>query len=668
MTAYSLLRRKGIGNPIIIGQVSGVAFFLFLLVILWALPVYAANQAESRQLTEPEKWVLSQVKEGREADLERKFGAKPEMHRLSAAFLEKLILGGSSYPRIPHRGIQIAHASIDGPLNLEYIIVDYPLSLCRCLFLNPVSCQESHFTRDLSLSGSRFLQAANFKGIKVDGNVFCNETIFEKESLWSDAKIGKKFHAIGAGFRSHEAKADFSAMEVGSNAFLTSATFCGPVDFGLAHIGSQFNINKAEFFNERETVNFISTKVEQIAYLKQVRFHGPVDFAIAQIGIQFNADEAEFLCPDKVANFSGIKVGNTIYFQRARFHGPVKFEFAEIGVNFRGTGAAFLNESQTKNFSKMKVNQKVFLDKTAMVGKVDMSYSNFFDLEIQGLREDEKGRPEQRVNLSLLNLKGALVQRELKIVNVAIGELDASNLQVKGPAQFIEVDIATRADFRNSAFQALDFQHIKWPGEVEKNHVRKVYLNEMSYSSISIDKPENSDYDKKDFLKIKDFLETSPFNTQSYIQVEAFYKRIGREPWANEMFIRMHDRELAEKMAWWDLRRWLEWFFWGQLAGYGRAPFRVLFISLLLIIMGALAYDPKYLQEDMRSLDGRTYKSIIMRCFLSLDRFLPVDMGLAKHWDTRTTHFFIWLYFYLQLILGWILIPIVLASIYTQIK
>jgi hypothetical protein len=667
MSAYYLLRRKGIGNPIIIGQVSGVAFFLLILVILWAIPVYAANQPGSRQLTEPEKWVLSQVKEGREADLERKFGAKPGMHRLGAAFLEKLILGGFSPYRIPRQGIQIAHASIDGLLNLEYIEVDYPLSLSRCLFQNPVSCQESHFRKDLTLSGSRFLQAANFKDIKVDGNVFCNDTIFEEESLWSDAKIGEKFHAIGARFLSHEAKADFSAMKVGTNAFLTSATFYGPVDFGLVHIGRQFNINKAEFFNERETVNFISTKVEQIAYFKQVRFHGPVDFAIAQIGLQFNADEAEFLCPDKMANFSGIKIGNTIYFQRARFHGPLKFEFAEIGVNFRGTGAAFLNESQTKNFSRMKVNQKVFLDKTAMAGNVDMSYSNFTDLEIQGLRNDEKGPPEPRVNLPLLNLKGALIQRELKVINARIGELNASDLQVKGPALFDNVEITTSADFRNSAFQTLAFQGVTFPEIDKKTASRKVYLSELTYNYIGIDKQDNADYNPIDYQKIRNLVETSPFNTQTYVQLEAFFKRIGRDKWANEVFIRMHDRDLAENLPWWSLRRWLEWFFWGVLAGYGRAPFRVFFVSLSLIALGALLFDPGHLKVG-KPEDSKVYKSMVIRFLLSLDRFLPIDLGLSKYWDSKACHFFIWLFFHLELILGWILIPIALASIYSQIK
>jgi hypothetical protein len=187
--------------------------------------------------------------------------------------------------------------------------------------------------------------------------------------------------------------------------------------------------------------------------------------------------------------------------------------------------------------------------------------------------------------------------------------LDASYLQVKGPALFRNIEIITKADFRNSAFQGMDFQKVIWPQKEEGKNVRKVNLSDLTYSSISIDKlgdGGDSDYSDADFKAIKSFVEAAPFNTQTYVQLEAFFKRIGKESWAKEVFIRMHDRELAEKMQWWDPRRWLEWFFWGRLAGYGRAPFRVFFISLAIIILGAFLFDPEHLTDNKKSAEGRT--------------------------------------------------------------
>jgi hypothetical protein len=160
----------------------------------------------------------------------------------------------------------------------------------------------------------------------------------------------------------------------------------------------------------------------------------------------------------------------------------------------------------------------------------------------------------------------------------------------------------------------------------------------------------------------------SYFNTQMYVQLEAFFKRIGREDWANQVYIRMHDRDLEENLRWYDPVRWLEWLFWGRLAGYGKKPFRVFFVSLALIILGACLFDPEHLAEHPKSTGGRRFRSMLLRFFISLDRFLPIELGLAKNWDAKSRHFPVWLYFHLQHILGWILIPIALASIYTQIK
>ncbi len=281
-------------------------------------------------------------------------------------------------------------------------------------------------------------------------------------------------------------------------------------------------------------------------------------------------------------------------------------------------------------------------------------------------RPQDKNSSEKNINLPSLSLKGSTVQRDLIINHAKIGKLDASQLQVKGPTKFNDLEIDTAADFRSSACQSLDFTKVTWPKKDAKTQIRPIYLTGLTYNNISIDK-DNFDFQPKDIRAIKDFVESSPFSTESYVQLETFFRNIGRESDSKAVFIRMHNRDLAEKMAWWDLRRWLEWFFWGQIAGYGRAPFRVFFVSLALIILGAFLYDPENLTAN-KKVTGSRLEATFMRFFLSLDRFLPIELGLAKHWDSNASHFLVWLYFYLQQVIGWILIPIALASIYSQLK
>ena len=85
------------------------------------------------------------------------------------------------------------------------------------------------------------------------------------------------------------------------------------------------------------------------------------------------------------------------------------------------------------------------------------------------------------------------------------------------------------------------------------------------------------------------------------------------------------------------------------------------------IILGAYLFDPKFLTTNKISAEG-PFRSAAIRLIISLDRFLPIELGLAKDWDAKGRQFFIWFYFFLQQVLGWILIPIALASIYSQLK
>jgi hypothetical protein len=671
MSAFSHGKRL-----LVLRRIPGILFLVVLLFSFQSRMASGADHAGGDQpLTDQEAWVLSQVKEGRLADLEKQFGGEANRRQLQAGFLKKLLLGDFPGLKVPYQGVAITNAVITGgPLDLKYLAIDYPLSLSHCVFTDQVTLVRSQCKNDLSFVDSTFLKDADFKGMKISGSVNCDHTRFEQGCSWADAEIGGKFLAEGAEFWSTTHKADFHTMKVGTEAFFPATKFYGPVDFELARIGMRLNMNQAEFFHEEATASFLAMIVDKYVLFNGARFHGPANFVIVQVGLQFWANGAKFLNPNATADFRGIKTGNSIFFEKAQFQGPAKFEFSEIGANFRASGVKLLNACQDKSFAQMKVGQKVFLNGVSICCGFDLSYGEFHDLEISGVIENNKTIQDSTMNLPRLNLIGVQVQRELKIADACLDELLASTMRVKGPAHFHNIVIRTLADFRHSSFQSMDFQQVAWPKpkKEEGKKVHKLCLSELTYKSLSINKPEDSDhssdYTEKDFQAIMNFLEDSTFNTQTYVQLEAFFKSIGKESWANKSYIRMHDRDLEENYHWADPVRWLEWLFWGKLAGYGKKPFRVFFISMALIILGAFLFDPEHLTDNKMSAGGRTYKTLLIRFFLSLDRFIPIELGLAKHWNAKASRFPIWFYFHLQQILGWILIPIALASIYTQIK
>lgn len=581
---------------------------------------------DGQPLTPPEKWVLAQVMAGKRADLEKRFGIALKNYQLRARFLEKLIAGEFDHLRIPRQGVQIFNAIIENPLDLRNAEVNYYVRLSRCIFKKRVDLRDSHFKKSLDLSYSLFCDRADSEAMKVDGDAIYDDAIFEDEVVW------------------------------------TAVT-----------VGGRFNCERVEFWHPEKEAIFNSLKVGDSVFIRGSIFHGPVNAAVAYMGRHLQADGTTFLSPNKTVNFRRIRVGMSAFFRGASFHGPVIFQSADIAENFVANGAIFLGP-KTANLSRLKVGQKALFDDSDKTKNqeplsircpLDMSYGNYNDLEIRG--SANKNSSEKSINLPSLSFRGGVIQHELIIEHAKIAKLDASKFQVKGPAKFSDLEIETSADFGSSACQSLDFIKVTWPKIDKKTRTRQVDLAGLTYNAISIDK-DNSDYQAKDVLAIKDFVETSPFNTESYVQLETFFRNIGREDTAKEVFIRMHDRELSLKIEWYDPRRWLEWLFWGKIAGYGRAPFRVFFLSMIFILLGAFLFDPEYLTANKMSPEGRIYKSMIMRFFLSLDRFLPIELGLAKYWEARERKFFIWFYFYLHQVLGWILLPIALASIYSQLK
>jgi hypothetical protein len=632
-------------KPLFCSKFLGFWCLLFLLLTIQAsAEIYPTDSGPARKLTEQENWILGQIRQGKEADLKQGVAGPQEKYSLDADFLKQLFNHGFKNLEVGNQGVTIANATLVGDLDLDNVEVTYPVCLKQCIFTGKVSLKRSYFKKDLSFEGSHFLKSANFSGIKTDGYFCCDGARFEDECFWDDARIGLEFQARRAEFCSRDALVDFNSIRAGDSF-------------------------RFEF----------------------AKFYGPVSFIRASTGRQFIGHDSKFLNPEKLANFRAITTGNTIFLVRVEFHGPVEFKLAEIGMDFNATGAKFLNENQLKDFSYMKVAQKVMLAETFLRGDYDFSYGDFHDLEIRGAPKSEKNAVEANGYIHFLNLKGAQVQRHLELADLTIDKLNAGQMTVKGVASIENAQINKFADFRGGSFQGLDFENVQWPeveqpqaqndskksGKVEKKRYRyEVHLGEIAFSSLSIDKPEcdananpcDSEYKEADFNRIMAFVDACPYYTQGYVQVEHFFKRIGRESWGNQVFMRMNDRDLSEKMAWYDPLRWLEWFFWGKIAGYGRAPFRVFFLALAFIILGACLFDPAFLIENKRPPKGNLYRSLAVRVIISLDRFLPIELGLAKDWELKGNSFIIWLYYYLQQVIGWILIPIALASIYSQLK
>ena len=137
--------------------------------------------------------------------------------------------------------------------------------------------------------------------------------------------------------------------------------------------------------------------------------------------------------------------------------------------------------------------------------------------------------------------------------------------------------------------------------------------------------------------------------------MDAFFQRGGLRKWADQAFITGKRRELG-KLPWWHPGRWLTKILWDWPAGFGRKPARTLGPALVLVLLGWLVFHAS----------GQPFGNGLA---VSLDRFLPgVDLGAARAFQPVSPENYVWAYWHLEKILGWVLAPIALAAIYTRIK
>src|SRR6266542_2585758 len=292
-------------------------FFAVFLTIIYASSAVAKTGAGA--LNPVETWVVAQVRIGEIADLSKQFPDKEkDKRRLSAHFLEDLLMGALTGLK-PHRhGVRIIGAIIDEPIDLQNAQIRCQVWLDHCQFNKSVTFYGANFAEFVSFENSAFKAEANFESMKVGGTAFFQNAVFDGPVNFVSADIGW-LEANGAQFRNKEKLATFGAMKVGGTAFFQNAVFDGPVNFVGANIASDFGAQGAKFQNKEQGANFESMKVRHTAFFQNAVFDGPVNFVGANIASNFQANGVQFQNMEQRANFNSMKVGGAALFNDAVF-------------------------------------------------------------------------------------------------------------------------------------------------------------------------------------------------------------------------------------------------------------------------------------------------------------------------------------------------------------
>jgi uncharacterized protein YjbI with pentapeptide repeats len=401
---------------------------------------------------------------------------------------------------------------------------------------------------------------------------------------------------------------------------IMGATIDEPINLTNGQIPCVVWLDHCQFIS---SVTFSRASCKGLVSFDETVFEGPVNFIAADFAGDFFAKGAQFKNKVIGASFNSTKIGQTAFFDKAVFEGPVDFIAANIAGVIQADGAHFKNKEQSAVFSGMKVGQFAFFIQAVFEGPVDFTLaeigSNFEANETQFKNKEQ----------------GATFH----------------SMKVGHTAFFRKAVFEGPADLSFSDFAVLDLSEAVYAGPL--------YLEGMSYKEIRaaglLEVPESHEA----LLKVASH---AAYRADVYRNLEAFFLRQGYRDDADRAFIegkRRERNEYLQGLPW--LGSWLLDF----LVGYGRRPWQAAIPCVFFVALGCFLFSPKRMELQKPDDAPRVYN----RFWYSLGLFLPfVDLHADKVWKPKPDQTFLRNYMRVHVLMGWILIPIVLAALTGLIK
>jgi len=375
-------------------------------------------------------------------------------------------------------------------------------------------------------------------------------------------------------------------------------------------------------------VNFNGIKVGFGILLRKAVFEGSVNFISADVAIALEALGAKFLNKKQRVTCNSMKVEGYALFNDAVFEGPVNFGGANIAGNLKASGAKFQNKEKEAYFNGIKVGHDAFFDKAVFEGPV-----NFVGADIAD--------SFQALGAKFLNKEQGVTFNSMKVGHNAL---------------FAQRDLFNDAVFEGPVnFDYAAFDLVRLPKVIAHFHMRGI-----SYKYISAGPEERESH--KELLKLAD---QSAYTADVYSNLEGFFFRQGYRADADKAFIAGKRREREEYFRNHDWFGWLGSWTLDLLVGYGRRPWQAGIPCAVLVALGCVLFSPKKMEPQKPEDTPRIYS----RFWYSLGLFLPVvDLQADTVWKPKAGQTFLRNYARVHALLGWILIPIVLAALAGLIK
>jgi hypothetical protein len=290
--------------------------------------------------------------------------------------------------------------------------------------------------------------------------------------------------------------------------------------------------------------------------------------------------------------------------------------------------AQFKDKKKGVNFGGMKVRQIVVFSKAVFEGPagfVGADLASGFQADEAQFKDKEKG----------MNFGG---------------------MKVGGSASLSDAVFEGSVDLSYAEFARLDLPSPFWP-----KVAARFQMQGMSYKYIRA----GGGNERKSHEALLRLADQSAYTADVYSSLEQFFLRQGYRGDADKAFIAGKVRERKEYFRSRDWFGWLRSWMLYFLVGYGRRPWQAGIPCAVLVALGCVLFSPKKMEPQKLEDTPRVYS----RFWYSLGLFLPfVDLQSNKMWKPKVDQTFLRNYMRVHILLGWILVPLVLAALTGLIK
>ncbi len=595
---------------------------------------------------------------------------------LEYANVPALYLSGSSTNKLLADGLKVGHKVImnngftsKGTVSLNGAKIGIDLDCGNAKFndLNVAFIADGLWVGHKIIMNNNFESKGKvrFTGATIGVALDCSNGTF-RDFIANGLKIERSIYMHNKSSISDGVKMQGMLVDKGTVS-LVDATIGGILDCR----GARFIAKRAKRSTRQSDPNgdaFIGTglKIERTVHMEGATFEGRVKLISAEIGGILDCTEAEFNNPNGYALIAtGISVEGTVNMEESTFKGEMIIDNAKIGGNFNCKNSYFINPNG------------IALNATGIKVEGDADMENF---QVSGK----------------VSLRGAKINRNFVWKGVTLGK----NVEV---------------DLRSAKIGALWDDPNSWSDPTDKNNPR-LLLCGLIYDDLHEGAPTNA----KD--RIKWLLRQDPnrFMPQPYEQLATVLRNHGFYEDARKILISKTDDWLKSpqsKMPWYKRRgyRILK-----TTISYGYRPWRIHSWGIGIVVLGCFLYSignyfqfmkrtkkfpkgeayPKFnpfiysvdvftpvinlcqaaywVPDQCRRGDGKVTKGSLIEVVNKIDRivfkgflskfFYKINDKVFKVYGDKVFGWFLCVYFWLQIISGWIIMTLFLTGLSGLIK